>query len=236
MIDDSELRDRDPFDLMEHERARLVAFFATLGGDDWLEPTRCEGWRRRELLAHLLSGEEYNRATMDGGLAAFLARGTAAGATDLTSFNDWGVRSRAGKSVDELLAEWEAASAENIRGLRDLGWDGTIQTVGAGPYPAGRQALHLAQEYAIHADDMDVPISIEEHEHRAQWQPPFARFTLREYGKDVEVESDGGTNTVRGAGQEARLDDATLVAACSARLPADSTVPAALRDLLRVFA
>src|SRR5438445_412897 len=142
MIDDSELRDLDPFDLMDAEGRRLEGFFATLDGDDWLRPTRCAGWRRRELLAHLAASEEYNRATLDGSLADFLARGTAAGATDLESFNDWGVRSRAERTPEELLEEWRQTSTSNRHAMRELGWDGTLQTAGAGPYPAGRQAIH----------------------------------------------------------------------------------------------
>ena len=237
MIDDSELRDLDPFDLMDAEGRRLDGFFATLDGDDWLRPTRCAGWRRRELLAHLAASEDYNRATIDGSLAEFLARGTAAGAADLDGFNDWGVRVRAERSPEELLAEWREASTANRRGLRVLGWDGTLQTAGAGPYPAGRQALHLAQEFAIHADDMGVPVADGERRLRGEWQARFARFTLREYGRDVEVESDGaGMNRVRGGGAEVSIDDEGLVTACSGRLPDDAPVPEQVRGLLRVFA
>ncbi|HXA30209.1 MAG TPA: maleylpyruvate isomerase family mycothiol-dependent enzyme [Candidatus Angelobacter sp.] len=237
MIDDSELRDLDPFDLLDAEARRLEGFFATLDGEDWLRPTRCAGWRRRELLAHLAAGEAYNRATIDGSLQDFLAAGTAAGATDLASFNDWGVRVRAERTPEELLDEWRAACARNRHDLRELGWDGTLQTAGAGPYPAGRQALHLAQEFAIHADDMGVPVADGERRLRGEWQARFARFTVREYGRDVEVVSDGaGMNTVRAAGLVVGVDDERLVDACSARLPGDAPVPEPVRDLLRVFA
>jgi uncharacterized protein (TIGR03083 family) len=237
MIDDSELRDLDPFDLMEAEGRRLDGFFATLDGDDWLRPTRCAGWRRRELLAHLAASEDYNRATIDGSLAEFLARGTAAGAADLDGFNDLGVRDRAEHTPEALLAEWREASSTNRHSMREVGWDGTLQTAGAGPYPAGRQALHLAQEFAIHADDMGVPVADGERRLRGEWQARFARFTLREYGRDVEVESDGaGMNLVRGGGVEVSIDDEGLVTACSGRLPDDAPVPEQVRGLLRVFA
>jgi uncharacterized protein (TIGR03083 family) len=237
MIDDAELRDQDPFDLLDREFERLDGFLATLDGDDWLEPTRCEGWRRRELLAHLASSEGYNRATIDGTVGEFMAKGAAAGANDLDSFNAWGVRELADQEPDEMLQTWRERSGRNRRDLRAMGWDGVLQTVGAGPYPAGRQALHLAQEFAIHADDMGMPVSDAERGFRRTWQPRFARFTLREYGKEVEVESDGrGGNTVRGGGAEATVDDDTLLAACSGRLPQDANVPPPLRDLLRVFA
>ena len=236
-IDDAELRDQDPFDLLDREFERLDGYLATLEGDDWLEPTRCEGWRRRELLAHLASSEGYNRATIDGTVGEFMAQGAAAGATDLASFNNVGVHQLDHTAPQELLQLWRERSGRNRRDLRAMGWDGVLQTAGAGPYPAGRQALHLAQEFAIHADDMGMPLSDAEREFRRTWQPRFARFTLREYGKAVEVESDGrGGNRLRGDGAETTLDDDTLVAVCSARLPQGAGIPDGLRALLRVFA
>jgi Mycothiol maleylpyruvate isomerase N-terminal domain len=35
------------------ERADLVEFLRTLSGDDWLVPSLCEGWRVRDVVAHL---------------------------------------------------------------------------------------------------------------------------------------------------------------------------------------
>jgi uncharacterized protein (TIGR03083 family) len=237
MVDDSELRDLDPFDLLDAEARRLDGFFASLSGDDWLRPTRCAGWRRRELLAHLAASEHYNRATIDGTVQELMQSMAAEGVTGLDGFNAHGVDQRRERSTEEVLEEWRTMCGENRRRLRELGWDGTLQTAGAGPYPAGRQALHLAQEFAVHADDMGVPVADGERRLRGAWQARFARFTLREYGKEVEVESDGaGMNRIRGAGAEATLDDEGLVDACSARLDAAAPVPEELRALLRVFA
>lgn len=237
MIDDSELRDLDPFALLDGEARRLEGFFATLDGGDWLRPTRCAGWRRRELLAHLAASEHYNRATIDGTVSELMQSMAARGFTDLDGFNAAGVEDRRERSTEEVLEEWRTLCGENRRRLRELGWDGTLQTAGAGPYPAGRQALHLAQELAVHADDMGVPVADGERRLRGAWQVRFARFTLREYGREVEVESDaGGLNRIAGAGAEATLDDEGFVDACSARLPEAAGVPAELRALLRVFA
>jgi len=236
MIDDSELRDLDPFDILDAEARRLDGFFAGLHDQDWLRPTRCAGWRRREVLAHMAASEDYNQATIDDTVPALVQRATEAGVEGgLDAFNDWGVRDRAGRSVEELLDEWRHKSGSTRRRLRELGWDGTLQTM-AGAYPAGRQAFHLAMEFAIHADDMAVPVADGERRLRGGWETRFARFTLREYGREVEVENRGGVNVVRGAGEEVELDDEGLVDACAARLPADHPMSQALRDLLRVFA
>jgi uncharacterized protein (TIGR03083 family) len=236
MIDDSELRDLDPFALLDAEAHRIDGFFATLNGDDWLRPTRCAGWRRRELLAHLAASEQYNQATIDDTVPQLLEQAQQAGATDLDAFNSWGVDQRAGRSVDELLDEWRKASTNTRMRLRELGWDTVLNTAG-GPYPVGRQALHLAMEFAIHADDMGVTVEDAERRLRGDWEARFARFTLSEYGKPVEVESDGaGMNRLSGGGVEVTIDDEGLVDACSARLPDSAPVPRQLRDLLRVFA
>jgi uncharacterized protein (TIGR03083 family) len=236
VIDDSELRDLDAFAIHDAEAHRLDGFFATLAGDDWLRDTRCQGWRRREVLAHLVASERYNHATLDGTVPALKEEGERAGATTLDTFNQWGVRERSGRSADELLAEWRTADTDTRHRLRELGWDGTLQTF-VGPYPAGRQALHLAMEYAVHADDMGVPVADGERQLRGTWQARLARFTLREYGREVEVESDAaGSNVVRAGGVEVTIDDEGLIDACTARLPETAPVPEALRDLLKVFA
>ncbi len=237
MIDDSELRDLDPFDLMDAEYRRLDGFFASLEGDDWLRPTRCAGWRRRELLAHLAASEAYNRATLDDTVPALLERAKEAGVEpSLDAFNDWGVRQRADRTPEELLDEFRSASGETRRRLRELGWDGSLQTM-VGPYPAGRQAFHLAMEFAVHADDMGVPVADGERQLRGTWQARFARFTVREYGRAVTVEPDGsGLNRVSDGSRDAVVDDEDLVTACAARLPDDHPMPSELRELLRVFA
>jgi uncharacterized protein (TIGR03083 family) len=237
VIDDSELRDLDPFDIFDAEAWRLDGFFATLEGEDWLRPSRCAGWRRREVLAHLLSSEDYNHATIDGSVPQLMERAGEAGVNDLNSFNDWGVEQLADRGVEGMLEEWREACGVTRRGLRELGWDGTLQT-SVGPYPAGLQALHLAQELAIHADDVGVPVADGERRLRGDWQVRFARFTLRESERPVTVGDDEATGLLKvsGNGVEFVIDEEGLVDACSGRLPDDAGMPADLRELLRVFA
>lgn len=236
MIDDGELRDLDPFGLMDAEAARLDAFFSGLRGDEWLEPTRCAGWRRRELLAHLAASEEYNHATLDGTVPELAERAAQAGANGLDAFNQWGVDRRRDRTPEELLAEWREVNGVTRRRMRERGWDGTLGTF-VGDYPAGLQSLHLALELCVHADDMGMPVTQDERERRAAWQPRFARFTVREYDRAVSIEPDGrGGNRVSAGDAEMTVDDDTLFAACTARLPQDHPMPQQLRDLLRVFA
>jgi uncharacterized protein (TIGR03083 family) len=238
VIDDYELRDLDPFTLLDSEMLRVDGFLSTLGPAHWGEPTRCKGWNRRHLLAHLASDEEYAIACLDGRLGELLEAAARAGASDLDGWNAWQVRRREGRAVDELLAEWRRSSAEDRRRLRALGWDARLVTQ-AGPYPAGLQAFHYAAEYAVHADDMGVPVADGERELRTRWRARFARFALREAGRPVRVEERGGLNlveTVDPPGVSAELTDEDLVEAVQARLPAESPVAAPLQEALRALA
>jgi uncharacterized protein (TIGR03083 family) len=66
-INEPELADLDPFDLMAAEAARIDAFYRRLAtDDDWQAPTRCAGWNRRDLLAHLAAVEDDTAARLAG--------------------------------------------------------------------------------------------------------------------------------------------------------------------------
>jgi hypothetical protein len=51
-----------------------------------------------------------------------------------------------------------------------------------GPYPLRLQVWHLAQEYATHADDIQVSVPAEEWEMRARWRSIFGLFAADEEG------------------------------------------------------
>ncbi|TMC99374.1 MAG: hypothetical protein E6J03_12965 [Chloroflexi bacterium] len=121
----------DPLELLDTEQERVERFLASLDAAGWDAGTACTGWRRREMVAHLMGGEVYNRACLDDALPALFAEGGAAGVTDVDSFNAWRVRLSEEKAAAEVLAEWRSAAAE-VRGrLRERGVEGTLP--GGGP-------------------------------------------------------------------------------------------------------
>ncbi|MGH7858709.1 MAG: maleylpyruvate isomerase N-terminal domain-containing protein, partial [Candidatus Binatia bacterium] len=147
MPDESLIADFDPFDIMDEECARLYDFFRSLDAGAWKEDTRCEGWTRREIVAHLAAGESYNRACLDDKVKELFEEASKAGAKGMDAFNAWTIDLRADKTADEVLEEWRSANEHFRTEMRRRGRDGKVAT-SVGPYPVGWQAFHLASEYA----------------------------------------------------------------------------------------
>jgi uncharacterized protein (TIGR03083 family) len=232
MTDDSDLDGLDPYDLMEQETARLDRFFSTLEARAWERPSRCEGWSVRDLLAHLASSEEYNRASLDGTVASFLTQLGERGVTDLASANDLGIRDFDGVPTEELLDTWRTRARENREGLRARDGGDIDSTVGA--YPARWQAFHLAFELAIHADDVSAPIGVDEEPGRTAWLARFARFALKETKPDAHADGHDGRTRVRGDGVDVELRDDDFVRVATGRAPDDAELDAEVRAYLVV--
>ena len=177
MPDDRELSDINPYDLMESEAARLEFYLASLTGEAWDEPSACEGWSVKDVLAHLAGGEEYNRACLTDSIGAMFERYTSRGATDLNAFNALGVSDRKDQRPADLLDEWRRENGETRSEMRHR--DGEQMPTAVGQYPVRWQAWHLASELATHADDVNVPVTHKrEEDARRDWRVRFARFAL----------------------------------------------------------
>lgn len=82
--------------LAREERAELADLLATLDPDQWEAPSLCDGWRVRDVVAHMYSYEEL------GPLG--LVRRFVRGGLRLDGVNAAGVAAHAGRTPDELLA------------------------------------------------------------------------------------------------------------------------------------
>jgi uncharacterized protein (TIGR03083 family) len=232
-VDEPELADLDPFELMTAEADRIERFYLGLRDAEWRLPTRCAGWTRRDLIAHLASVEDYTAAGLAGEVRALVSR---SGTHDMDEFNRWGVGQRAYLSNADLLREWRAAVDKNDASLRERGPRTPLDT-SIGPYPIGRQAFYLACERAIHADDAGVPITADEAERRLDWRLRFARAALTEArGGRVGVVADRGAQVVRLGEDEVRLPDEQFVEAASGRLAPEVDLPQRMREALAVLA
>jgi len=238
MIDEAELEGLDPFALFDVESARVERHFRQLDDAGWTLPTRCEGWRNREMLSHVRGVELYNEACVNDATDALMQRASAeGGVSDVDSFNTWVNTIYAGHDTNTLLDEWYALCTAWIAEMRRRGPAGELSTM-VGPYPVRLQVFHLAMEYATHADDMDVPIPESERYKRLGWRLAFSNFVLRELDKPVTLHAADGHTTVTlndtPDGESIELSDHDLVEAGQGRL-APGTLPekfdAALRTL-----
>jgi uncharacterized protein (TIGR03083 family) len=230
MTDDRDLEGLDPYDLMDVEAGRLDRYFSGLAAADWSRPSRCAGWSVRDVLAHLLSSEDYNHATLEGDVATLQTSWGEQGAADLTSVNELGVRSLDERSTDELLTAWRVANAQTRVRFRER--DGGDVDTSIGAYPARWQSFHLAFELAVHADDVGVPVTSAEAGGRLAWQAAFGRFALKELDKSLELDATDGSTHVKGDGIDTDLPDDVFVAAVAARLDPDGPLDAEQRALL----
>ncbi len=250
MTDERELHGLDPCDALDTEAARLDAFFSRLvaaagaNADDavgagaaevgeWDRPSRCAGWTTRDMLGHLLAGEDYHRACLEGRASEHIASFGARGASDLDAFNALGVADYSVLPAAEVLERWRAASADNRRGFRERG-DGTVDT-SVGEYPNRWQAFHVASELATHADDIGVPVTDDERAGRVAWRAKFSRFALEEAKPDIDITVQADRTVVTDGKVTADVDDTELVDGVMGRLDDSSRVGAAQRTLLSTW-
>ena len=230
MTDDAELAGLNPFDILDREAARIDWYLSGLPETEWSRPSRCSGWSIRDVLAHLVDAEHYHRACLNGQVQAFLEAQTARGATDIASANALGIAGLADRTPAHLLTEWRESNAETRRRFRRQA-EGVIDT-SVGDYPCRWQAFHVAGELATHADDVFVPVTVEERDGRRAWRARFSRFALAEEKPDLVIRVEPGRTRVRAQGIDVAVDDAELVEAVAGRLGESSGLDPMARVLL----
>lgn len=77
------------------ERDELAEFCRSLSAEDWEQPSLCEGWRVKDVIAHLISYDELGFA----GSAALLVRA----GFSVDRFNALAIRTRTSRPVDSLV-------------------------------------------------------------------------------------------------------------------------------------
>src|SRR5438067_942772 len=162
-------RSANPFPVYDREISRLRAHLRGLKGTEWSARSHCRGWSVKDIVAHLSTDEVYNQACLDGTLRQLPFSG------GLNGWNGRGVRIRRSMSPVETRQEWEARQERVRRAWGAIGVNGRIPT-SVGPYPLRLQVWHLAQEYAIHADDIEVPMSARDRQAQLRWRAAFGLF------------------------------------------------------------
>jgi len=221
----------DPYDLQDVECARLEQWFELLDETGWSAASACEGWSRRDLLAHLVATEHYFTACLSGTVAELIKGDIAAGADSLEAVNAKGVAASDGVSARELLETWKALTRQNRAGFRAA--DGTDIDTSVGAYPCRLQAFHVASEYAVHADDIDAPVDPIDHATRQRWLAAVATLALTETKDDVEVAVEADSVTVTRGDVRLAVDVDTFVGGVFGRC-ADGALTSEQATLLAV--
>lgn len=111
----------------------------------------------------------------------------------------------------ETLQEWEARQERVRRAWGEMDIDGRIET-SVGRYPLRLQVWHLAREYAIHADDIEVPMSRQDRQAQLSWRAVFGLFAAQEEGDPVDAELSGDHARLGHNGREYELDLESFIA------------------------
>lgn len=127
------------------ERQRFIGFLRTIDAAAWDTPSLCEGWRVRDIAAHLA-----------GNVADVLEqRLEGAGSVE---YNQRQVDERAGMTPAEILAEWEDKGAQLdafLAGLDATLWDTELPQIGM---TVGFGVLRLLEDLWVHAQDARGPL------------------------------------------------------------------------------
>jgi uncharacterized protein (TIGR03083 family) len=224
----------NPFDLLDSETSRLDRFFNGLRDLEWRKESRCRGWDRKAMLAHLIGIEDYVRAGLDDTVDAYADQ--AGAGVGYQQLNEFLVARHADTPVDQLLRHWCDQVSELHPRLRERGVDPqALLATHAGKYPLARQTYYFASELAIHADDLAVPITAAEEQHRLAWRLEFALDALAEVNPSVSVRVESNGYTVSTDEQTASLSASELLNAIAGR-SSGSELPVPMRRALVALA
>lgn len=217
-------RTENPFPAYDAEIRRLRRYLHSLSPTGWRAPSHCRGWSVKDVVAHLSTDEVYNQACLEHTMDQLDYSG------GLNASNERGVRNRRPLSAQAVLSEWETRQRDVRRRWGRLGLQAKIDT-SIGPYPLRLQAWHLAREYAIHADDIEVPVPARVRRERARWRIQFGIWAAREEGEPEPARLENGTVRLQLRGRVHHLDPDTFIAYMTNR-PQQLTDPQA-RALVR---
>jgi len=198
-------RTENPFSAYDAEIRRLRGHLHGLDSGGWRAPSHCRGWSVKDVVVHLSTDEVYNQACLDYTLDQLDYSG------GLNASNERGVRSRRHLSPQAVLREWETLQKNVRRRWGRLGLRAKIET-SVGPYPLQLQVWHLAREYAIHADDIEVLVPARIRGQRARWRIQFGLWAAREEGEPEHARLENGTVRLRVRGRIHNLDRDTFIA------------------------
>ena len=157
----------DPAVPLLRQRRRLAALLAGLDEDQWAADSRCEAWSVQDVIAHLVTTNQFWAFSIEAALAGAPTR-FLVGFDPVTSPVELVEPSRT-QAPDEVLehfVETNEAIAAAVAGLDDDGWS-TIGEAPPGHVPLRALAMHALWDAWTHERDIVLPLGltpVEEHD------------------------------------------------------------------------
>jgi len=142
------------------EREALGRTIQYMPNEAWEAPSASEGWRNRDIVAHLASGEVAAAAVMGGETSAEIeefVKSLGNGPMSVDAFNDFAVRRRAEGSFRSVVGEWGKA-ADLFLARASSGppedWDGRRVPWVNGQMRISYMVQSRVMEWWLHGEDL----------------------------------------------------------------------------------
>lgn len=140
------------------QRRRLEGVLAQLSEEEWLHPSRCEGWTVQDVVTHLVSTNGFWALSIQAGVAGEPTRFLAA--FDPVASPAQHVDQVQGTPVRETLEQLSsstAALAAVVEGLAEADWD-SLAEAPPGHLPVWLVADHALWDCWVHERDILLPL------------------------------------------------------------------------------
>jgi uncharacterized protein (TIGR03083 family) len=144
--------------IAQAEREALGRTIQYTAPEAWESTSRLDGWKLRDVVAHLAASEGVAAAAF-GSLPAEEVQEFLTDGQDLTidAFNDWAVRKRAEVPLRGLTVEWGRnadATLARAAAIPEEDWAGTRVAWLAGEIPASSLLQSRIMEWWVHGEDI----------------------------------------------------------------------------------
>ena len=150
----------DPAGPLVGQRTRLASLLATLDDDSWAAATRCEGWSVKDVVAHLVTTNQFWAFSIGSARAGEPTR-------VLTTFDPVSspaslvasVRSQSPAETLDQFVETNRGVADAVDGLDETGWS-IIGEAPPGHVPLSAIAWHALWDSWVHERDIVLPLGL----------------------------------------------------------------------------
>jgi len=140
------------------QRRRLAAICAELSDDEWAAPSRCDGWRVQDVIAHLVGVNGFWQLSISAGLAGEPTR--LLGAFDPAATPDLMVDGMRSMTARETLDQFVASNDGFLDAVEplDIGEWETLAESPPGHVAIGVLAHHALWDAWVHERDILLPL------------------------------------------------------------------------------